>query len=171
MKTFSALLIPCSMLLLLACQKQEAPLTDEQKNQIADSARQVVQKVLDFSNNLDFNSALQAYSSDPDARYVENGTVFASLDAMRTAYEQMAPTLEVIENKVDSWDMIVLSKEAVLMTVPIHFKIKAKGLAEYNGQYVWSGVVQKRNGKWTIIQTHESWLNFAEAMSALTPPK
>jgi hypothetical protein len=56
-------------------------------------------------------------------------------------------------------------------SLPIHFKIKAKGLPEHNGQYVWSGILRKDNGKWTLLQSHESWLNYAEAMPALTPPK
>ena len=41
-------------------------------------------------------------------------------------------------------------------------KIKLVEIPEYNGQLVWYGIVQKRNEKWTIIQSHESWLNCIE---------
>jgi ketosteroid isomerase-like protein len=169
MKTICSLFIVSSAL-LISCQQKPSPFTEEQKNQVADSARQVVQQIIDNSNKLDFKAALDLYSNDPDARFIENGTLFASLDVMRKTYSEMGPMLELLENKADQWDVLVLSKDAVLVTIPFHFRMKAKGLQEYNGQYLWSGVVQKRGGKWMIVHSHESWLNFAEATAALTPP-
>lgn len=170
MKTIYGAFIACGMTMLISCQTQITSLTDDDKKQIADSAQQVVQQVLDLSNQLNFKSALDFYSTDPDARFVENGSIFPSLEAMRTAYDQFGPIIEFLENKVDKWDIVVLSTDVVSITAPIHFKIKAKGLSEYNGQYVWSGIIRKENGKWTIFHAHESWLNYAEAMAALTPP-
>jgi ketosteroid isomerase-like protein len=67
-------------------------------------------------------------------------------------------------------NIVVLSKDVVTITLPTHFTIKAKGASEYNGQYVWSAIIRKENNRWAIFQTHESWLNYAEAMAALTPP-
>jgi len=170
MKTIFSALIVCGLTLLISCQQQTTSLTENQKSQIADSARQVVQQVLDLCNKLHFNSASNFYSTDANARFIENGSIFPSLEAMRTAYEQLGPAIELLENNVDKWDIVILSQDAVSITTPIHFKIKAKGLSEYNGQYVWSGIIRKENGKWTIFQSHESWLNYAEAMAALTPP-
>lgn len=170
MKIIYSLFIMCGLVLLTSCQQQNPALTEEQKTRITDSARQVVEKVLRLSNRLDFQSALDHYSGDPDARYIENGSVFPSLKVMRSAYEQFGSIIETLENRVDRWDSMVLSEDAVLFVLPFHFTIKAKGLPEYNGAYMWSAVVQKRYGKWTIVHTHESWLNFAEAMAALTPP-
>ena len=169
MKTIYSVLAACGLSLLISCQKQTTSLTEDQKKQLADSAQQVVQQVLELSSKLDFKSALNFYSADTNARFIENGSIFPSLDAMRTAYERLEPAIELLENKVDKWDILVLSKDAVSITTPIHFKIKAKGLSEYNGQYVWSGIIRKENGKWIIFQAHESWLNYAEAMAALTP--
>lgn len=169
MKTICSLFIVGSVL-LISCQQKPAPFTEEQKSQVADSAKQVVQQIIDHANKLEFKSALDLYSNDPDARFIENGTLFPSLDAMRKAYDEMGPLLELLENKPDRWDVLVLSKDAVLITIPFRFRMKAKGQQEYNGQYLWSGLVQKRSGKWTMVHSHESWLNFAEAMAALMPP-
>lgn len=158
-----------SLLLLSSCTRPTASLTETQKA-AADSATVVVKKIFAYANALDFETGLEYYSGDPDARYIDNGSIYPSLDALKKAYAQVGPTMELIENNVISWDAVVLAPDAVALTVPTRLRIKAKGLPEYEGQYVWSGIVQKRNDRWTIIQSHESWLNYAEAMAALTPP-
>jgi hypothetical protein len=168
MKTICPLIIVGSVL-LISCQQKPAPFTEEQKNKVADSARQVVQYIIDNANKLDFNTALNVYSTDPDAAFIENGTLYTN-DALHKVYAEMGPTLELLEQRPDRWDILVLAKDAVIVTIPFQFRAKGKGLAEYNGHYAWSGVVQKRNGKWMLVHSHESWQNFAEAMAALTPP-
>lgn len=169
-KTNSMLLILFGLASLFACQQQSNTLTDKQKNEIADQAKSVVQKVLESSNQLDFNTALQFYSNDSDTRYIENGSIFSSLDEMKKAYDEFGPALDLLENTVERWDIIVLSDNTVAITTPISFKIKVKELPEYQGKYVWSGIIQKRDGVWKIIQSHESWFNYTEVMAALTPP-
>lgn len=155
----------------LACSCQPAStFTEAQKTAIADSARVVVQKVFDYSNKLDYKTALQFYSADADTRYIDNGSIYPSLAAMKDAYDQVGPTMELVENKVSSWDAVVLAEDAVAFTLPIRLRLKAKGLPEYEGNFVWSGIVQKRNGEWKIIQSHESWQNYAEVIAALSPP-
>jgi hypothetical protein len=63
----------------------------------------------------------------------------------------------------------VLAPDAAAVTLPIHLRIKAKGRPEYKGQYVWSGIVQRRSGTWKLIQSHESWQNAEQIMAAITP--
>jgi len=169
MKTVSQLLVAAGLIILMSCQQKSTPLSDAQRTQIADSTRQVVQRIVNYANKLDFTSALSFYSTDADARFVENGTILP-LAALREQYEELAQNLDLLENKIDDWNIVVLSADAVSITLPVHFKIKAKGLPEYNGQYIWSGILQKRNEQWKLVQCHESWLNYAEAMDALTPP-
>lgn len=171
MKTFLPILFAFELTFFItSCKQQDHELTESQKTEIADSARIVVKKVFDLANNLDYKAGLQFYSGDPDTRYIDNGSIFPSLEAMKEAYNQVGPSMELVENKVSSWDAIVLAKDAVAFTLPIRLRVKAKGLPAYEGQYVWSGIVQKRNGRWMIIQSHESWQNYAEVIAALTPP-
>jgi hypothetical protein len=154
----------------MSCQNQ--PSSSEKSNNAAsvDSAKAVAQKIIDYSNKLDFATAFQYYSADSDARYIENGAAYPSLAAMKDAYNQLVPALDLLENTVKSWDVVVLNSDAVLFTLPIHAKIKAKNRPEYQFDYVWSAVIQKRNGKWMLIQSHESWVNAAEVMAAIAPP-
>lgn len=153
-----------------SCQQQSIELTASEKSVIVDSAKAVLTKVFDYSNKLNYNAALKFYSADSDTRYVDNGTIYSSLEAMKVAYDQVGPTMELVENTIKSWDAVVLANNAVAFTLPINLRLKAKGRPEYAGQFVWSGILQQRNGKWLIIQSHESWLNYADVVAALTSP-
>jgi hypothetical protein len=152
-----------------ACQPQQHSLTDSQKAAIADSAKTVVQLMLANADRLDFVAYFDNYSADPDARYIENGFLYPSLDTMKKFYADLNPLFESLKNKPDGWDMTVLGSDAVAITMPFHMTFKPKGLPEYTAQGIWTGVVQRRNGKWTIMQSHESWINPEQVMAALVP--
>ena len=151
-----------------SCQKENSSLSESEKKAIIDSAKVTVQKVFDSSNNLEFLKGLNYYSGDSDSYYINNGTVL-SLNDLKESYSAIGPSVEILENSIDKWNSTVLSKNTVAFTLPVHLRIKLKGSPEYNGQLIWSGIVQKRNDEWVIIQSHESWLNCAEAEKALNP--
>ena len=147
-----------------------APLTESQQAEVARAARAVAERVLVESNKIDFRAALRDYSPDADARYVENGVVFPSLAALQKEYDALGPALEVLENTADAWSVTVLGPDAAVVTVPIHLRIKMKGGVELrNHPYVWSAVVQRRAGRWLLVQTHESHVRYDELVTALTP--
>src|SRR5688572_16164129 len=170
MKSLSTILFIVGLTFLtLSCKEKLSDLNEAEKTLIIDSATSVVKKVFDYSNKLEYKTALQFYSEDADARFVDNGTIL-TLSDLKTAYDQVGPTMELVENNVERWDAVILGPEAVVFTLPIQLRLKPKDRPEYRGQFIWSGIVQKRNGKWLIVQSHESWLNYAEAVAALMPP-
>ena len=154
----------------LSCQPQPTTLSEAQKAAIADSAKAVVQLMLSYADKLEFGAYFSGYSTDADVRCVENGSLYPSLDSMKRAYAQMQPMLESGHSAPDAWNITVLGTDAVAITMPYHFSVTPKGLPEYKGQGVWSGIVQRRGGKWTIIQSHESWVNPEQVMAAFVPP-
>lgn len=156
--------------LCAACQAGSHDLSDAQRGAVADTARMIVQDVFNKSNRLDFMAALTSYSPDADARYIENGVLIPSFDALKKEYAELGPTLDSLANTVDSLNVLVLATDAAAVTAPVHFRIKAKGRPAYTGQYVWSGIVQRRRGAWKIVQSHESWVNAQDVMAALAPP-
>jgi len=171
MKTsFLCLVAIVFVLLGFSCQNQPATFTEAQKAAVADSAKAVVQAMLANANKLDFVAYFNDYSADPNARYIENGLLYPSLDAMKKNYADFNPMFESLQNTPDAWNMTVLGSDAVAITMPLHFTFKPKGLPEFTAQSVWSGIVQRRGGKWTIIQTHESWVNPEQVMAAFMPP-
>jgi len=82
----------CSVMLILVvvttvgCQSRPDGLTPAQKQAVAASAKSVVDTVFQKVNQLDFAGALAVYSNDPDARYIENGVLVPSLDALKQEY-------------------------------------------------------------------------------------
>ena len=156
-------------LITLSCKNKLSDLNAAEKTLIVDSATSVVKKVFEYSNKLEYKTALQFYSENAEARFVDNGTILTLAD-LKAAYDQVGPTMELVENTVERWDAVILGPEAVAFTLPIQLRLKPKDRPEYKGQFVWSGIVQKQNGKWLIVQSHESWLNYAEAVAALTQP-
>jgi hypothetical protein len=157
-------------LLAFSCQPQQKSLTEAQKEAIADSARAVVQSMLDHADKLDFKGYFDSYATDVTVRCVENGSLHPSLDFMKKAYAELQPAFESLHNTPDLWAITVLSSDVVVITMPKHFTFKPKGLPEFKAQSVWSGVLQRRGGRWAIIQSHESWLNPGQIMAAFVPP-
>ena len=156
------------LIFTLSCRNEKSDLTIIDKESIVDSAKITVQKVFDLSNNLKFEDGLNYYSGDSDAYYINNGTILTLAD-LKESYRQIGSSVEILKNTIDDWNSTVLSENTVAFTLPVQLKIKLTGIPEYNGRLVWSGIVQNRNDKWIIIQSHESWLNCAEVISALTP--
>ena len=150
-----------------SCQKEKNNLTNLEKKAIIDSAKAIVEKVFESSNNLKFIDGLNYYSGDSDAYYTNNGAIL-NLGDLKKSYSQIGSSVEILNNSIDKWNSTFISENTVAFTLPINLKIKLVGIPEYNGQLVWSGIVQKRNEKWMIIQSHESWLNCIEVLSALT---
>lgn len=156
--------------LLAACAPASGELSDAERAAVIDTARAVAERVFAASNRLDFTAALQEYSPDADARFVENGSLFPTLDSMRAAYAAFSPMLDSLQNRIERWDILVLGRDAALLTLPVSLRIKAKDLPAYSGSYVWTALVQRRSGAWKVVSSHESWLNAAEVIAALTPP-
>lgn len=165
MKIFLASIFFGILMLMQAC-RGEIEMTDSERSETIQSARAMVQKVFEHSDNLDFLKGLGHYSSDSDAFYANNGMIF-SLENLKDSYGEIGSSIESLSNSIDEWKSLVLSRDTVVFTLPVHLKIKLKGKPEYKGQLVWSGVVHKSNGKWRVVQSHESWLNPVEAAAAL----
>ncbi len=169
MRTPRALVVLAAVV-LTACQSQRTVLSDAQKAALADSARTIVRTMVANANKLDFASYFNDYSADADARYVENGALVPSLDAFKKEYADMAPMLDSLTNMVTTIDALVLGPDAVAVTMPDPFVIKAKGRAAAKAEGVWTAIIQRRNGKLQIVQTHESWVNPEAVMAAIMGP-
>jgi hypothetical protein len=168
---FAVLASACSQDPPAKSPTNDAALTEAQRATVTTEAKAIAKRVLDYSNQIDFARALEDYSSSPDARYVENGVLFPSLDALKKEYAELGPTLEVLENVADAYDVLVLGPDAAVVTVPIHLRVKAKGRPELKDHpYVWSVIVQRRGGRWQVVQTHESHVDYEKLVGALTPP-
>lgn len=157
-----------------ACAAPSATLTDAHRAAIADSARTIVDSLLAGANRGDVSAAFAAYSPSPDARYVENGMTYGSLDSVKVTYARMLAGLDSMALTANGFHADVLDADAVVTTVPFHFRMKPKGKAMVEGTGVWTGVLARGEGGWMIVSSHESWNDpgpkATAAMSAMPRP-
>jgi hypothetical protein len=167
MKTsLSSVVFLAFVIIAFACQPQPSVLTDAQKAAIADSAKGVAQEVGRGIQTLNGAAVLARCSSDPDARYLENGFLYASYGAFKDSLYADYAMLSPVSYQIDVLDVVVLGSEAAAITESFHFTVKTKADEEVKGQGIASFVVQKREGRWQIIQWHESELNNTELEAA-----
>ncbi|WP_345273543.1 nuclear transport factor 2 family protein [Flaviramulus aquimarinus] len=151
-----------------SCVRSENQLTEAQIQEITNSATEVVSKVFEYSNNLDFETGLNYYSETSNSFFITDG-IMHSLTELRKAYKDIGPSVEELHNTVESWHVKVLSLDIVTFTLPVKLKLKLKRIPEFSGRLIWTATLQKQKDKWMIVQSHESWLNCAEVAAAITP--
>ena len=163
------LFILCAICLFnQSCISPENQLTESQKQEIIDSATEVVKKVFEYSNNMDFETGLDHYSETSNSYFITEG-IMHSLTDLRKTYRDVGPEVEELHNTIESWNVQVLSPDVVIFTLPVQLRLKLKGVPEFNGKLVWTATLKKQEDRWMIVQSHESWLNCAEVTAALTP--
>lgn len=163
------LIILCTICLLnLSCRRPENQLTEDQTQEIINSATDVVQKVFEYSNNRDFETGLNHYSETSNSYFITDGIIHSLADLKKT-YRNIGPAVEELQNTIENWNVKVLSPDVVIFTLPVKLRLKLKGIPEFTGQLVWTATLQKQKDRWMIVQSHESWLNCAEVTAALNP--
>jgi hypothetical protein len=168
-RSLSSLVVPAFVIIAFACQPQPSSLTDAQKAAIADSARAVVQDVVRGVQGLNGPAVFARFSSDPDARFLENGFLYASYSAFKDSLYGDFPTLDSLSAQIVASDVVVLGAEAAVITESFRFKAMTKAGEDLEGQGVASIVVQLRAGRWQIVHSHESELNVTEEDTTLAP--
>lgn len=163
------LIILCTICLLnQSCHSPENQLTEVQTQEIINSATEVVKKVFECSNNMDFETGLNHYSETSNSYFITDG-IMHSLADLKKNYKNIGPYVEELHNTIESWNVKVLTPDVVTFTLPVKLKLKLKGTREFKGQLVWTATLQKQEDRWMIVQSHESWLNCAEVTAALNP--
>lgn len=145
-----------------------ANVSESEKRQIIETASSVVTKIFEASNNKKYLQGLDYYSDDDNAYFVSDGVVH-SLDELKKSYAIAGATVEDLHNEIIQWNSKVLSADLISFTLPVKLRLKLKGIPEYTGQIIWSAILQQVDGKWLVVQSHESWLNAAEVAKAFNP--
>ena len=160
----------CALAALAACTPPKpATMTDAQKAALGDSVKAVAVGMVDKMNQGDMTSGWTMYSTSATARFIENGMVSPSLDAMKKMSADMGPSMEKMHIDVKTADPIVLGPDAVVINSPFNMTVKTKGKPEYKAEGVWTGIFHRENGNWAIVTTHES-VQHADAMMAAMMP-
>jgi ketosteroid isomerase-like protein len=142
-----------------------------QRSAITDSVKTVVRGVVAEVNKRNMDGAFAVYSSDADTRYVENGVTYKNLAALKKANKDLTGRLEAVKIAPDAIDVIVLGSDVAVVSAPIRVSITPNDRKAFTTTGVWSGVIQRRDGRWLVVQSHESIANPAEFAKAVASAK
>ncbi|HRI78707.1 MAG TPA: hypothetical protein PLR06_04150 [Cyclobacteriaceae bacterium] len=177
MKVIYAFSVVGAFALMVSCRQQPTELTEEEKKQIVDSVTLIAGSLIkNGTEGIEQTVAAikRTCSADPDARHISSGLLFTSVDVLIDSVRSpgnatFKSMLEIFEETFDRVDAVVLSREAVSLTIPARYTMKLKNGPTYNGSEVMTFLFQKRKGKWMIIQSHISEYKQWEAFNTLMP--
>lgn len=142
-----------ALLLNQSCKVEK--LNSVQKEKIIKDSYQVIMKVFEYSNNLDFKSGLNHYSEDPNAFYINDG-IKSSLNDLKISYKEIGPYVEELQNTIENYNAYVLSQDVVVFTLQVNLKFKLKERPEINKRFFWTATMLRQDENWVIVQSHDS---------------
>ncbi|HET7790473.1 MAG TPA: nuclear transport factor 2 family protein [Gemmatimonadales bacterium] len=145
------------------------PLTETQRAAIADSVNAVVQGILADVNQRS-SASFKDYSADPDARFVENGVLYPSLEALRSSDSAAKTLVTALNVRATKTNIVVLGPDAAVATISTAFTATGTNGREVSGDGVLTAVVAKRGAAWKVIASHESEKDLAKIMAAFLAP-
>ncbi len=167
MRTITIATVNLALLGALACGP--APLTQDQQVAIADTAAGVVQKVFTAVNQMDAKGLLDVYASD--AVMADNGILYSTRETYRAAIDSGWGGLQGINAHTTSVRTMVAAPDVAVAMAPYVFTILGKSGKQVSGQGVFTALVQRREGRWQIIRSHESDAHLDQLMQQLGPVK
>jgi uncharacterized protein (TIGR02246 family) len=142
-----------SLALLASCQPAGTRLTDAQRAAVADTVRQLTERVLDLTGDAD--AWMDLFATGPEFKYVQNGVILSRDDLA----EEMETFLGVCAEQSWAWDdmhVVVLGPEAAVVTAIYHGAFTdTAGQRFIFDRAVVTYVYSYRDGAWKIVQAHE----------------
>jgi uncharacterized protein (TIGR02246 family) len=131
-----------------------ARLTETRRAAIVDSVEQVVHGMLDAANHRDATAFLGAYAEDAVMAY--NGVIYSTQDSYRAALDSVWQAVAGLETRPMSLRTMVLGPDVAVTMVPFALTLSAKSGQRVTGQGVYTMLVQRRQGAWHVLRSHES---------------
>jgi len=139
-----------------ACQPQAAELTDEQKEAIADTVRQVSMEYLASVSTLDADSVVSFHIDSDEYAWSMDAVLSLDLEADRAAAAEKYAAFSNAQVSLDTVRIAVLGPDAGVLS-----GAGAVVVTDSAGQAVEMGlavtfVVARRGGRWVLLQGHSS---------------
>ena len=139
--------------LLAACQPATTELTESQRIALADTVRQLTDRVLDLTGDAD--AWMDLFASGPEFRYVQNGAILSHDDLA----DEMAAYVAACKEQSWAWDdvhVVVLDPDAAVVTATYHGAVTDTSGQRFTfDRAVATYVYARRGGAWKIVQAHE----------------
>lgn len=148
-----------------------APLTQDQRVAIADTAASVVQKVFVAVNQMDSKALLDLYIPEPVI--ADNGVIYSTRDSYRAALDSGWAVIQGINSHTTSVRTLVAAPDVAVVMAPYVFTATAKSGRQVSGQGVLTALVQRQaaGGGWRIVRSHESEQHIDQLMEQLMSGK
>lgn len=109
------------------------------------------------------NEAIQFWDSSPQMIFIENAEKLANRDSVYSLLKSWyIPGLESFNVKWNHRDILPLSKNTAHFWGNFSFHAKYKSGEKLNGNSFFTGLLLKRNNKWTMYRSHESYKILSE---------
>ena len=149
--------IVMSLLFVTSCTNGPRPeLTASQRQAIADTVRQQAAALYADENRRSAEVFIQQMS-DSDFHYASTGNLFPTKDSLsRAARQRVSALRELTYTLRDSGYVSVLSPDAAVFTGAYDEVAVDSGGKKTTYRDAWTGVYERRNGKWVITHGHFS---------------
>jgi uncharacterized protein (TIGR02246 family) len=152
-------IFPAAALVVLgmACQPPaQTGMTDAQRAAVADTVRRQTDAFIAAFNHMDPNEFIAQMAINES--FAESGRLYPSRDSVSGTVRTFVAGIRSLEVGWDQVQVTVLAPDAAVVTGTFHenFVDKAGKTTKLHG--AWSGVYQRRDGKWGIVQAHESYV-------------
>ena len=142
---------------LAACQPGAAPMTDAQRQAVAQEVQAQVDSFVAAFHQMNAQPYLDQLANNES--YAENAAFYPTRDSLLRAAAQFPKTFTTLTVTLDGTPRItVLAPDAAVFSTSFHEEAQPATGAPLKLHGTWTGVYQRINGKWQIVQAHESFV-------------
>ena len=105
---------------------------------------------------LDVTGISECINDSLKTGFIDNGFYFKSFEELMVGFKSGIKGLEYQKFNIDTKKITVLSENSVLLTTHGNFSAKVFDGRMLTGQFAWTFVYSKINGKWKLIHSHMS---------------
>jgi hypothetical protein len=132
-------------------------MSDAQRQAMAQEVRAQADSFLAAFRQLNAQPYLDQLANNQS--YAENGAFYPTRDSLLSVIRQFPAMYTAIEV---AWDgeprVTVLGTDAVVFSSGFRETLQPKTGAATKAHGIWTGVYQRVNGRWSIVQAHESYV-------------
>lgn len=152
---FIVLLLSTTGLFRLTAQ-DAAPLTSAQQSVIVKEIMDLTDTWARNNINMDADKVIKFWDVSPDLRFAENGIFFANLDSMYAFLKGFYTNTTNMEVEWKERFVLPIRNDVACMSGIFRFKATFKSGDVFEGQTAFTALFIKKEGKWAVINGHES---------------
>jgi ketosteroid isomerase-like protein len=132
-------------------------MTDVQRAAVADTIRQQTDAFIAAFNHLDPSVFVDQVASVES--FADGGMLYPSADSLASQVHSFVAGIRSLDVGWEQLHVTVLALDAGVVTGTFHENVVDKAGKTMKLHGAWTGVYQRRDGKWRIVQGHESFTN------------